>query len=62
MHSRREFLQKSAMGFGTLALSGVMEQELRGSSMPLYPKVPHFAPPRQTCHLPLHGRRRVSGR
>ena len=44
MHSRREFLQKSAMGFGTLALSGVMEQELLGSPLPLYPKVPHFAP------------------
>ncbi len=44
MTSRREFLQKSAMGFGTLALSGVMEQELLGSPTPLYPKVPHFAP------------------
>ena len=32
------------MGFGTLALSGVMEQELLGSPTPLYPKVPHFAP------------------
>ena len=44
MITRREFLQKSAMGFGTLALSGTMQQDLSGSTMPLYPKTPHFAP------------------
>lgn len=44
MISRREFLRKSSMGFGTLALSGVMEQDLMGANSPLYPKTPHFAP------------------
>ena len=33
------------MGFGTLALSGVMQQDLRGNpKSPLYPKTPDFAP------------------
>ena len=30
------------MGFGTLALSGVMQQDLLGANSPLYPKTPHF--------------------
>ncbi|MBH52826.1 MAG: sulfatase [Opitutaceae bacterium] len=45
MTNRREFLKKSSMGFGTLALSGVMQQDLRGNpKSPLYPKTPDFAP------------------
>lgn len=45
MTSRREFLKKSAMGFGTMALSGVMQKDLLGNtSSPLYPKTPDFAP------------------
>ena len=42
MISRREFLHKSSMGFGTLALSGVMQQDLLGANSPLYPRAPHF--------------------
>ena len=44
MTSRREFLKKSAMGFGTMALSGVMQKDLLGANSPLYPKTPDFAP------------------
>jgi hypothetical protein len=44
MNSRREFLKKSSMGFGSLALSGVMQKDLLGSQSPLYPKTPDFAP------------------
>ncbi|MEM9161196.1 MAG: DUF1501 domain-containing protein, partial [Verrucomicrobiota bacterium] len=44
MISRREFFKKSSMGFGTLALSGVMQQDLLGAQSPLYPKTPHHAP------------------
>ncbi len=41
MFSRREFLKKSSMGFGTLALSGLMQRDLRSATPPLYPKTPH---------------------
>ncbi|MBC9868017.1 MAG: DUF1501 domain-containing protein [Opitutae bacterium] len=41
MFSRREFLKKSSMGFGTLALSGLMQRDLRSATSPLYPKTPH---------------------
>jgi hypothetical protein len=45
MSTRREFLKKSAMGFGTMALSGVMQKDLLGNTAsPLYPKTPDFAP------------------
>lgn len=44
MISRRDFLKQSSMGFGTLALGGVMQQDLLGARSPLYPKTPHFAP------------------
>ena len=41
MFSRRDFLKKSSMGFGTLALSGLMQRDLRSATPPLYPKTPH---------------------
>ncbi len=41
MFNRRDFLKKSTMGFGTLALSGVLQRDLRGRTSPLYPKTPH---------------------
>ena len=45
MTTRREFLKKSSMGFGTLALSGVMQKDLLGgTNSPLYPKTPDFPP------------------
>ncbi|OUW19308.1 MAG: sulfatase [Opitutales bacterium TMED158] len=44
MITRREFLQKSSMGFGALAFSGIAQNDLLGAEMPLYPKTPHFAP------------------
>ncbi|MBK1877626.1 DUF1501 domain-containing protein [Pelagicoccus mobilis] len=44
MISRREFLKQSSIGFGTLALGGLMQQDLLGAQSPLYPKTPHFAP------------------
>ena len=36
------------MGFGTLALSGLMQQDLLAKGSPLYPKTPHFAPKAQS--------------
>lgn len=44
MITRRDFLQKSSMGFGALAFSGIAQKDLLGAEMPLYPKTPHFAP------------------
>ena len=41
MFSRRDFLKKSSMGFGTLALSGVMQRDLQSANSPLYPKTPY---------------------
>ena len=44
-HSRRHFLQESFCGFGTLALTAMLQQEAaRGAvNNPLAPKPPHFA-------------------
>lgn len=36
------------MGFGTLALSGLMQQDLLAKRSPLYPRTPHFAPKAQS--------------
>ena len=36
------------MGFGTLALSGLMQQDLIAKRSSLYPKTPHFAPKAQS--------------
>ncbi len=41
MFSRRDFLKKSSMGIGTLALSGVMQRDLQSANSPLYPKTPY---------------------
>lgn len=43
MRSRREFLEKSAHGFGAIALSFLMQSELGADPDPLAPKPPHFA-------------------
>jgi|TARA_B110000196_G_scaffold309634_1_gene311502 hypothetical protein len=41
--TRRHFMNRGAMGFGSLALAGVMQQE-RASATPWSPKATHFAP------------------
>ena len=42
---RRNFLSSAGMGFGAVALSGLMQNELGAASLnPLAPKKPHFKP------------------
>src|SRR5262245_58508505 len=46
-NSRRQFLQTSACGLGTIALSQLMASEGRAADTvlgPMAPKAPHFAP------------------
>ena len=48
--SRRDMLTRGAMGFGGLALSGLMQGDAYASvSNPLAPKDPHFAPKAKSC-------------
>ena len=46
--SRRELLRRTGMGFGSLALGGMMAEAGLASdgdlATPLAPKLPHFAP------------------
>ena len=45
MHSRRQMLQNTAVGFGHLALASLLNDESYGAtSDPLIPKTPHFTP------------------
>ncbi len=45
MTTRRDWLRRMGGGFGTLGLAGVLAAEAKaGSSNPLAPKAPHFAP------------------
>ncbi|MCA9070016.1 MAG: DUF1501 domain-containing protein, partial [Planctomycetaceae bacterium] len=62
MLTRREMLQRTGMGLGSLALAGLLGQEQRqaqaaevaGSS--LAPKMPHFAPrAKRVIHLFMNG-------
>ncbi len=63
--SRRELLKRTGMGFGTLALGGLLaDAGLAGSSLaadagsssPLAPKAPHFAPKaKRVIHLFMNG-------
>ena len=40
--SRREFLHRVSSGLGSIALTGLLADEARGSTNPLAPKKPHF--------------------
>ena len=43
--TRRDWLRRMGGGFGALGLAGVLASEAKaGSSNPLAPKAPHFAP------------------
>ncbi len=58
--SRREMLRRSGMGFGSLALGGLLaDAGMLGaaeSSNPLVPKAPHFAPKaKRVIHLFMNG-------
>jgi hypothetical protein len=63
--SRRDILRRAGMGFGTLALGGLLaESGLGGAAMaadlasgsPLAPKAPHFAPKaKRVIHLFMNG-------
>lgn len=60
--TRREFLRRSGMGLGSLALAGVMADDTSSqlqaatSSNPMAPKAPHFAPKaKAVIHLFLNG-------
>ena len=41
---RREFMGRGALGFGSLALAGLMQEEAQAASASLLPVVPHFPP------------------
>lgn len=41
---RREFMGRGAMGFGSLALAGIMQDEVQAASSGLLPVAPHFPP------------------
>ncbi|HWB14270.1 MAG TPA: DUF1501 domain-containing protein [Pirellulales bacterium] len=55
--SRRDLLRVSAAGFGSLALSGLLADNARGTGPgPLAPRPPHFAPrARRVVFLFMHG-------
>ena len=60
--TRREFLRRSGIGLGTLALAGVMTDDTSSrlqaaaNSNPMAPKPPHFAPKaKAVIHLFLNG-------
>ncbi len=58
MLTRRELLQRSGLGFGGLALAGLMAETARGSaSNPMSPRAPHFpARAKHVIHVFLNGR------
>ena len=43
MH-RREFLKKSACGFGSIALAALAQEQAQAAANPLAPRTPHFEP------------------
>ncbi|HEY2157874.1 MAG TPA: DUF1501 domain-containing protein, partial [Isosphaeraceae bacterium] len=59
--SRREMLRRSGMGFGTLALGGLLADSgmlgaAEASGSPLAPRAPHFAPKaKRVIHLFMNG-------
>ena len=61
--SRRELLRVSSAGFGSLALAGLLGEQMRaaatvapGSAGPLSVKPPHFAPKaKRVIFLFMHG-------
>src|SRR2546422_142902 len=69
--SRRELLRASSAGFGSLALAGLLGEQMRaattsgqGAAGPLSVKEPHFAPRRRaarTAHRQRHVRASVPG-
>ena len=59
--TRREFLRRSGLGLGSLALAGVLADDARGATEsahpnPMHPKPPHFAPKaKAVIHLFMNG-------
>ena len=69
LHSRREWLLRSACGFGHLAMLGLVAQEAGGATpdrepvgSPLAPRPPHYPARGQAGSLPVHARRRLACR
>ncbi len=61
-HTRRDFLRRSGIGLGSLALAGVMADDTSSllhaatATNPMAPKTPHFAPKaKAVIHLFLNG-------
>src|SRR5215470_12594408 len=42
--TRRQFLQTTSCGFGSLALAGLLSERLAATTSPLAPHAPHFKP------------------
>ena len=40
--SRRDFLSRAGVGFGSLALTGLLAQEAMASQNPMLPRKPHY--------------------
>jgi hypothetical protein len=54
--TRRQLLQTTATGFGSLALAALLGDETRGAENPLAPRPPHFAAKaRRVIFLFMHG-------
>lgn len=56
LFSRRQLLQTTAAGFGSVALAAMLGQESHAADNPLAPKVPHFAAKaKRVIFLFMHG-------
>lgn len=54
--SRREMLRQSAIGFGSLALAGLLGDESARAANPLSERAPHFLPPaKRVIFMFMHG-------
>src|SRR6478672_11973398 len=54
--TRRELLAKCACGFGSVALAGLLADEVSAAPDPLAPKPPHFPPKaKRVIFLFMHG-------
>src|SRR6478609_1709067 len=54
--NRRELLQTTATGFGSLALAALLGDETRAAENPLAPRAPHFAAKaKRVIFLFMHG-------
>ena len=56
MQTRRQLLKDTAVGFGSLALAGLMERNVKAEEPNLIPRQPHFpARAKRIIFLFMHG-------